>query len=509
MSRAPTSPPTVRVAIYCRKSTTHGLDQAFTSLDAQREAVEAYVRSQRGLGWVALPQRYDDGGFSGANTDRPAFQRLMADVEAGRIDVVAVYRIDRLSRSQRDFPQTLDVFEKHGVQFVSVTEHFDTTTSMGKFTLSIIIAVAELERDTIASRTRDKIAASRRRGLWVGGRPGLGYRLQDKRLVVVEDEAAQIREIFRLYLERGSLLAVVAELNRRGWMTKSGKPWNKNNLRTLLTRVVLVGKMPYMDEVHDGVHEAIVDQATWDAVQQQLRHHGRTGGSSTRNRWGATLKGLVRCGVCGSGMTHHYTAKGTRRYRYYVCDTALKQGAAACPGSRVSAPELESFVVDRIRSIGEDPKLLLETVSATKRELQRHRPELEAEARRLEVDRQRLAQERENLLAAIAGGGAAGGTLTRRLGETDDLLVRIGQRLAEVRVELVAMSRDTLDEVDLRAALAAFDPLWGQLVPREQARVLALLIAKVTYDAGSGEVAITFHPDGIRSLATGERRASA
>lgn len=506
-AREPAS--TVRVAIYTRKSTEEGLDQEFNSLDNQRQAVEAYVESQRGERWIALPDHYDDGGFTGANTDRPAFQRLMEDVEAGRVDVVAVYKIDRLSRSLLDFTTTMREFEKSGVKFVSVTQNFDTTSSLGRMTLNLLATFAQFEREMISERTRDKIAASRRKGLWVGGRPGLGYRIKDKRLILVEDEAVQVREIFGLYLQLGSLLAVVEELNRRGWVTRTGKPWNKTNLRTLLTRVVLVGKVPYKDEIHDGVHDAIVDQETWDAVQSQLRTNGRTGGSRVRNKWGALLKGLVRCGACGAGMTHHYTAKGVRCYRYYVCDRMLKEGAAACLGSRVTASDMETFVVGKIRAIGEDPKLVAETVAAAKREAERRRPELEAEARRLEVERQRIAQERENLLAAIAKGGAAGGALTRRLVEADDLGERIGSRLAEIRAELVAMSRDVIDEDDLRAALATFDPVWEQLVPRERARILALLISGVTYDATAGEVAIAFHPGGVRSLATPQGRASA
>jgi site-specific DNA recombinase len=501
--------PSTRVAIYTRKSTEEGLDQEFNSLDNQRQAVEAYVESQRGEGWVALPDSYDDGGFTGANTDRPAFRRLMEDVEAGRMDIVAVYKIDRLSRSLTDFARIMETFERHGVTFVSITQQFSTTTSMGRLTLNILMSFAEFEREMISERTRDKIAASRRKGMWVGGRAVLGYDVKDKRLVVNRDAAAQVQEVFRIYLDHGSLLATVQELNRLGWRTRTRKAWDKGNLRALLTNVLLIGKVRYKDEIHEGVHDAIIDQETWDAVQRQLRQGARSTNAATRNKWGALLKGLVRCGACATGMTHHYTSKGSRRYRYYVCDTALKRGASACPGSRVAAIDLEAFVVDSIRAIGRDPALIAETLAAARREAQRRRPELEAEARRLEQERQRLVQDRENLIDAIAQSGSAAGTLARRVGETDELLARVVDRLAETRAELLATTRDTVDEADLAAALAAFDPVWDELIPREQARVLGLLIHAVTYDAAAAEVAITFHPGGVRDLASRNGRASA
>jgi site-specific DNA recombinase len=501
--------PSTRVAIYTRKSTEEGLDQEFNSLDNQRQAVEAYVESQRGEGWVALPDRYDDGGYTGANIDRPAFTRLMEDVEAGGVDVVAVYKIDRLSRSLLDFTGVMQEFEKRGVKFVSVTQAFDTTSSLGRMTLNLLATFAQFEREMISERTRDKIAASRRKGMWVGGRAVLGYDVKDKRLVVNRDAAAQAQEIFRTYLDHGSLLATVQELNRRGWRTRTRKAWDKGNLRALLTNVLLIGKVRYKEEIHEGVHDAIIDLETWDAVQRQLRQGARSGSAATRNKWGALLKGLVRCGRCGTGMPHHYTAKGSRRYRYYVCDTAMKRGAAACPGSRVAATDLETFVVDRIRAIGQDPALLTETLAAARREVQRRRPELEAEARRLEQERQRLNQERENLIDAIAESGPAAGTLARRIGETDELIATVKTRLTDVRAELVAVAKDTVDEADLRGALAAFDPVWDELIPREQARVLGLLIHAVTYDAAAAEVAITFHPGGVRALATRSGRASA
>jgi site-specific DNA recombinase len=355
---------TVRVAIYTRKSVSEGLDQQFNTLDAQREAVEAYVQSQRGEGWAALPERYDDGGYTGANTDRPAFQRLLRDIEAGKVDTVAVYKFDRLSRRQIDFLRTLELFEEQGVGFVSVTQHLDTSTSMGRCMMNVMSAFAQLEREVISERTRDKIRASRAKGLWTGGRPVLGYDIDNKRLAVNEEEAEQVRATFALYLEYGSLLAVVDELKKRAWTTKSwtnkkgrlvlGRPFTKDSVHGLLTNPLYLGKVRCGDVLHDGAHEAIVDEKTWYAVQERLKSNAGGRAGRGKRKHDALLAGLARCGVCGSAMSPHHTKKGSRRYAYYVCVRQQKEGARICPGSRVPAGDLESFVLDRVRAIGQD-----------------------------------------------------------------------------------------------------------------------------------------------------------
>ena len=232
-------PASTRVAIYCRKSTHGGLEQEFNSLDAQRSAVEAYVESQRGEGWSALPHRYDDEGFSGSNTDRPAFQRLLADIKDGLIDVVGVYKLDRLSRSLVDFSRLMEFFDKRGITFISVTQSFNTQNSVGRMVINLLATFAQFERDQISERTRDKMGATRRRGQWTGGRPVIGYNLKDKRLVVNKLEAEQVQEIFRLYLELGSLLSVAEELNRREMPTFRGgdNRWHHPIIHHLLKRI--------------------------------------------------------------------------------------------------------------------------------------------------------------------------------------------------------------------------------------------------------------------------------
>src|SRR5579885_516871 len=265
---SPATVPLVRCALYTRKSTEKGLEQEFNSLDAQREAGELFVRSQAGEGWTVLAERYDDGGFTSGNIERPALQRLMADIEAGKIDAVVVYKVDRLSRSLLDFARMMETFEKYKVSFVSVTQQFNTASSMGRLVLNVLLSFAQFEREIISERTRDKIAAARRKGKWVGGMPLLGFDVDPRgsKLIVNDDEAARVRAIFELYLEHRSLLAVIQELDARGWCNKrwttrkgierGGKPFTKKSLHKLLTNVTYVGKLRYKDEVHDGEHAA-------------------------------------------------------------------------------------------------------------------------------------------------------------------------------------------------------------------------------------------------------------
>ena len=284
--------PAIRCAIYTRKSSEEGLDQEFNSLDAQRESAEAFIASQKAEGWVALPEQYNDGGYSGGSMERPALDRLLRDIAAGKVDCVVVYKVDRLSRSLMDFSRIMETFENHGVSFVSVTQQFNTTHSMGRLTLNILLSFAQFEREIIGERIRDKVAAQRRRGKWAGGVPVLGYDVDrsgpSPRLVVNAAEAGRVREIFRLYLERGSLQPAVAELASRGWQTKrrvtsagravGGRPFDKPGLYNLLTNPLLVGKVVHKGEEFDGEHEAIIDPETFLKVQTLLKSNGRGGG---------------------------------------------------------------------------------------------------------------------------------------------------------------------------------------------------------------------------------------
>jgi site-specific DNA recombinase len=359
----------VRCAIYTRKSSEEGLDKEFNSLDAQRESAEACIASQKNEGWVCLPDRYDDGGFSGGSMERPALELLLADIEAGRVDCVVVYKVDRLSRSLMDFARIMQAFDAKGVSFVSVTQQFNTTSSMGRLTLNILLSFAQFEREIIGERIRDKIAAQKRKGKWAGGAPVLGYDVDrtngNPRLVINANEASRVREIFALYLHRGSLQPVVTELRRRCWPNKrrvtakgkikGGRPFDKGTLHVLLTNPILAGRIVYKDQTYQGEHEAIITPEVYDRVQQQLRYNGRTGGIEVRNKYGALLRGLLRCKHCDAAMTHTFTGgRGKPSYRYYRCIQAIKTGAHVCPATTVPAAEMERVVVDEIRALGRD-----------------------------------------------------------------------------------------------------------------------------------------------------------
>jgi DNA invertase Pin-like site-specific DNA recombinase len=277
----------MRCAIYTRKSTEEGLNQEFNSLDAQREAAEAYILSQRQAGWVTLPEPYDDGGFTGANLERPALQRLLADIEAGKVDAVTVYKVDRLSRSLLDFARLMGVFEKRGVHFISVTQPFNTTASLGRLTLNILLSFAQFERELVVERTRDKMAAARRKGKWVGGIPVLGYDVAagGGRLVINEEEARQVRAIFALYLEHRALLPVLIEIQRRRWTTKrwitqagrvhAGRALVQKDVVALLSNRIYAGKIHYQGQSYPGEHPAIIEERVFEPVQRLLQENRR------------------------------------------------------------------------------------------------------------------------------------------------------------------------------------------------------------------------------------------
>lgn len=360
MSRTPLQAPTpVRCAIYTRKSTEEGLAQEFNSLDAQREAAEAYIKSQQQEGWICLAARYDDGGFTGGNIERPALQELLAAIEAGGIDCVVVYKVDRLSRSLLDFARLMEVFERQGVSFVSVTQQFSTTNSMGRLTLNILLSFAQFEREIISERTRDKMAATRRKGKWAGGPPVLGYDVIDRKLIVNEPEAERVRGIFELYLRSSGLIPLVRELERRGWRRKQrmtragvergGGQFNKTALHALLTNVTYIGKVRHKEEIFEGEHAAILDGQLFEAVQKRLKQQRTALAPSPRVRAESPLQGILRCAACDCAMASHYsTNDGRRRYRYYVCSQSMRRGRETCPQPRLPAGELERLVVEQL-----------------------------------------------------------------------------------------------------------------------------------------------------------------
>jgi len=507
---------TVRCAIYTRKSTDEGLDQNFNSLDAQRESAEAYITSQRHEGWMCISERYDDGGFTGGNMERPALKRLFADIESGGIDCVVVYKVDRLSRSLLDFARMMELFDKHAVSFVSVTQQFNTTSSMGRLTLNILFSFAQFEREIISERTRDKMSAARKKGKWVGGMPVLGYDVDRKggRLVVNEDEAARVRAIYNLYKEHKALIPVVQELERRKWGVKQwttqrgdvrgGNLFTKNSLFRLLTNIIYTGNVNYKGTIYQGEHEGIVDPDLWQLVQDTLRHNGRSGGKDLRNKYGALLRGLLYCAPCRTAMVHTYTSKNGKYYRYYVCLTAQQRGWAACPTKSLNAHEIETAVVDYIRGLGSSVEVFSKTASAVRAQSQKRLTELETERRAHERELKRLDARIRALVGELPASGTDHRLVTDQMADLQDQIRSLEQRMTVIREEIVVIQRETLDEGDLEKALSAFDPVWDSLSPREQVRIIKLLIERVAYDGRDGKVTVTFRSPGIKAMCLGE-----
>src|SRR5689334_6193950 len=348
-----------RCAIYTRKSSEDGLEQEFNSLDAQHEACLAYITSQRHEGWRALPTHYDDGGFSGGTLNRPAVQRLLADIRTGRIDLVVIYKVDRLTRSLADFAKLVEIFDARDVSFVSITQHFDTTTSIGRLTLNMLLSFAQFEREVTGERIRDKIAASKRRGMWMGGPLPLGYDVHDRKLVVNEAEAETVRHIFRSYSEVGSVRLLAQRLRDEGIRSKlhrkadgsvwGGKPQSRGALYLLLQNRLYRGEISHRGAVCPGEHAAIIDATLWDAVQQQLTDHRANGSEKPKGAIPNLLARLLH-DEAGDRLVPSHAVKGGKRYRYYISSRLITGSRADAPdGIRVPAAEIESGVIERVR----------------------------------------------------------------------------------------------------------------------------------------------------------------
>ena len=354
----------VRCAIYTRKSSDEGLEQGFNSLDAQREACAAYILSQASEGWSALPDIYDDGGISGGTLERPALQRLLADVAAGRIDIIVVYKVDRLTRSLLDFAKLVEAFDKANTSFVSITQSFNTTTSMGRLTLNMLLSFAQFEREVTAERIRDKIAASKAKGMWMGGTPPLGYRPDGRTLAIVEEQAALVGDIYRRYLDLGNVRLVAEQLVRDGVLTPArttgtGKtfgacPFTRGQLYAILKNPIYIGDIPHKEKRYPGQHKAIIDRAEWDKVQAMLADHLQGARRSTSVASESLLTGLIG-DEAGDPLVSAHACKGKVRYRYYI-SKALQTGTANDhQGIRLPARGIETAVVERIAEALADP----------------------------------------------------------------------------------------------------------------------------------------------------------
>lgn len=438
----------VRAAIYCRKSNDDNLDAEYNSLDAQRDICEGFIQQHTVDSWVVVPQHYDDGGFSGGTLQRPALHRLLRDIERGLIDMVVVYRWDRLSRSSRDFNTLIDLLDRHSVSCLAVTQPMDTSNAMGRFTQTLMMGVAQLEREMAAERIRDKVAAAKRKGLYTGGPPVLGYDVdhQRKALVVNPTEAALVQDIFARFIRDGSPTRLAEQLNAEGKTTKAyttvkgavhhGYPWNKMHIYRLLNNPLYLGQVTHKGERFPGVHEAVITQEQWDQVHRILEINCHVRAKRTRAKTPALLKGLIRCGHCGTAMGVTFTQKPNKQYRYYLCINASKMGYQRCPVGTVAAGMVEEAVVNQLRAVFRSQELAAATFRSA--------------------------------LGMVESEG--GKTIT-------------GFR-----------------ERDVVEALGRIDPIWDALFPAEQARIVQLLVQQVTVREDGIDIALRV--DGLHSLVT-------
>jgi len=362
----------LRCAIYTRKSSEEGLEQAFNSLDAQREACAAFILSQKHEGWTVLPTLYDDGGFSGGTMDRPALKRLLGDIGAGKVDVVVVYKIDRLTRSLFDFAKIVEIFDARGVSFVSITQQFNTTTSMGRLTLNVLLSFAQFEREVAGERIRDKIAASKKKGMWMGGLPSLGYDVQNRKLVVNDEEAPTVLHIFRRYVQLRSVRALQAELDARGIRSKrrtladgthyGGQKLSRGALYLMLQNRIYRGEITHKGNAYPGEHPAIVDKVQWDEVQTILAENRVDRAVGSHAKQPSMLAGLA-FDENGERLTPTHAVKKGTRYRYYV-SRSLIIGTAKdrSKGRRIPAANLESLVITRLRTFLSDQGAILDAI---------------------------------------------------------------------------------------------------------------------------------------------------
>ena len=490
----------IRCAVYTRKSTDENLDSNFNSLDAQRESAEAYIRSQMREGWVALPDRYDDGAYSGATMERPALQRLIADVRAGRIDVIVVYKIDRLSRSLLDFSRLVEELEQNQVSLVSVTQQFDTSTSLGRLSLHMVLSFAQYEREVIAERIRDKMSASRKKGKYVGGIPPFGFDVDraQKMLIVNHEEAVVVRYIFTRFLQVKGAVDLVSELNRKGHRTKAwvtlkgkkrpGRAWHKNHLYRLLHNPVYIGKVQYKGEVYEGEHDAIIDMQLWNRVQAAIAVPPRERANQARAETPGLLKGMLRCGYCGTSMAVSFTKRHGRMYRYYNCHRAIRTGYHNCEVKSISAGIVEGLVKDLLRKILRSPEVVQRTLEAVHRIQTAERSEMEAETLRLKDELAGVMRCGQQLMQTLSNGE---NTFVR--GELNRLDRRRGELEADLqgvteRIELANQTPHATE--DLARELATLDNIWDNLFPGEQQQLVRTIFERATLHTDRFEITL-------------------
>jgi site-specific DNA recombinase len=423
----------LRCAVYTRKSSEEGLDIEFNSLEAQREACEAYIASQRAEGWGLIPDRYDDGGISGGTLERPALKRLLADIEAGKLDIVLVYKIDRLSRSMLDFLKLVETFDGRDVTFVSITQSFDTRSPMGRLMLNVLLSFGQFEREVTGERIRDKVAASRKKGMWMGGWTPLGYEVRDRKLIIHTADSEQVRSIFKRFLVLKSATLLARELVLQRATNRYGHLLDKGVLYKLLNNRVYIGEAVHKGTSYPGEHQAIIDRKLWDQVHAIIKASPRKRAAGAKAQTPAILKGLL-FGPDGAAMSPTHTRKSGKLYRYYISQSVIKRGTDACPVRQVPAAEIERIVIEQIRSLILSPEVIVATW--------------------------RAAQKAEK----------------------------------------------GVSENDVRNALVEFEPLWAELFPAEQARIIELLVERI--DISPTGIDLRLRVEGLTSLRNDLRGAT-
>ena len=481
-----------RCVIYTRKSTEKGLEEEYNSLDAQRESAENFIKSQKHNGWRLLPTHYDDGGYSGGTTERPALKRLMEDIKAGGIDILVIYKMDRLSRSLLDFMNLAEFFEQHNVSFVSVTQDINTSTSSGRMMLNILMAFGQYEREIIGERILDTIAGAKRRGKYCGGGPVLGYDVDDKRLVINPKEAKNIRNIFKLYAKLGSGREVARIMNEKGARTKSwtsqrgkfhpGAKLTPKALYRILSNPLYIGMVPHNGNMYPGEQDAIIGKALWDQVQYLLKENRPLKPGDKRNPIDSPFKGLLVCGYCGGSFGITYTKKKNRRYMYYICIKDNHRAEHECPLKRFAAGDVDKIILRQLNRLFKNPAILMKLFEVLrKREEEQSKGLLERQA------------ELEKAQQAIRDQIQAGGDIPALAKKITEL----GHELERVKSELDSLKK-IYSTRDLTETCGSIEAVWGELFPAERYKLTHLLIDRITLYKDKIVMDIKHH--GLKSL---------
>ncbi len=496
-------------AVYTRKSSDENLNSDFTSLDAQRESCQSFIQSRKEEGWQVYPERFDDAALSGGNTKRPALQRILNAVRQGKIQAVVVYKYDRLSRNMKDFVHILDLFDQHGVAFISVTQQFDTSTSIGRIFQTMLMGFAQFERELVSERTRDKRAAMIQKGKWPGGMPIIGYDVdsENRKLDLNPKEAKQAKDQFMFYLKEKSLSRTARKLHEHGyrikqWITKAGNEkgggrYTKTNLDQILRNPLYIGKLRHKDKLFDGLHKSIIEETLFNRVQKLLSRNGGFHKSLSQDKHDFLLRGLVHCATCHSFMSPNFAYSKGKKYFYYKCVKVMKLDKNECSVGSAPARELEALVVERLGVLGKS-KILVEKIVKEAREasLNGVNP-LREQKKRLMDEIQKVNQEAKKLVSVLGSGNTnqeKNRFILERLNELEGQKKNLETKLSETEIQLKQLEERIIDTEIIRRNLERFGAVFSKLTPNEQKDLLRLLIKQVAYDPNHSKIKLILRP---------------